>query len=268
MQEESLKACRIDDEEVLAIRHAKLREIKRALKDLYIIGTSTNFYSQSSIDMDYNEFEKLIGETHEFSQGNTQSVFNKIDSVLQEMTSDETVFVGIKKFQEDQKTKIINLLLSLDYTPPQDWREIVDHLVLLRFYYSSDFEYYHPIVEAYFDVSLCKIMAATGSLSVILRLDAKEIRRIKNMRESLKKQTDGKTTLVSEIFNTDIIRPGMKMHSVAIAIRKEFIGRQKREIINNDIKPPSVSSIKEYIKQDDALMRHFTKEGKFWIIKT
>ncbi|MCK9375435.1 MAG: hypothetical protein M0P73_04715 [Syntrophobacterales bacterium] len=267
MQEE-LTACRIDDEEVLAIHHAKLREITRALNDLFIIGRSTSLYSQSSTDMDYKDFEKLIGDTHEFSQGNTQSVFNKIDSVLREQTSDETVFVGLKMFNEDQKTKIIKLLLSLDYTPPQDWREIVNHLVFLRFYYSADFEYYHPVIEAYFDVSLCKLMAVIGSLSVIMKLDVNEIKRVKKLRESLKKQMDDRMTCVSQIFNTDIVRPGMKMHTVAIAIRKEFIERQKRGIINNVVKPPSVSSIKEYIKQDDILMTHFRKEGKFWIIKT
>ena len=268
MQEESLKACRIDDEQVLAIHHAKLREINKALNDLYIIGTSTNLYKQSPIDMNYSDFEKMIGETFEFYQGNTQSVFKKIDYVLQEMTPGERVFVGIKKYREDQKAKIINMLLSIDYSPPQDWREIIDHLLLLKFYYSSDFEYYHPIIEAYFDISLCKLMAAIGSLSVILRLDANEIRRVKNLRKSLKKQMDDRMTHASQIFYTDIIRPGMKMHTVAIAISKEFILRQKRGIINNDIKPPSVSSIKEYIKRDDVLMTHFRKEGKYWIIKT
>jgi hypothetical protein len=237
MQKESLNACRIDDEEVLAIHHAKLREIKRALNDLFIIGTSTNLYSQSSIDMDYKDFEKLIGETHELYQGNTQSVFNKIDSILREQTPDETVFVNIKMFNEDQKTKIIKLLLSLDYIPPQDWREIVDHLVFLRFYYSADFEYYHPIIEAYFDISLCKLMAAIGSLTVVMRLDTNEIIRVKNLRESLKKQMYNRMTCVSQIFNTDIIRPGMKMHKVATVIRKAFIERKERGLLNNDIKP-------------------------------
>jgi hypothetical protein len=140
--------------------------------------------------------------------------------------------------------------------------------VFLRFYYSADFEYYHPIIEAYFDISLCKLMAAIGSLSVVMRLDTNEIRRVKNLRESLKKQMDNRMTCVSQIFNTDIIRPGMKMHKVATAIRKEFIERKQRGLLDNDIKPPSISSIKEYIKQDRVLMAHFKKEGKFWIIKT
>ena len=268
MQEESLNACRIDDEEVLAIHHAKLREINKALDDLYIIGTSTNLYKQSPIDMNYSDFEKMIGETLEFYQGNTQSAFKKIDSVLQEMTPGENVFVGIKKYQLDQKTKIINMLLSLDYAPPQDWREIIDHLILLKLYYSSDFTYYHPIIEAYFDISLCKLMAVIGSLSVIFKFDAKEISRIKRLRKGVNKRKDDKVTHVSQIFYTDIIKSGMKMDPVATAIRNEFIERQKQKIINGDIKPPSVSSIKEYICQDDDLMRHFKKEGKFWIIKT
>lgn len=146
MQEESLNACRIDDEQVLAIRQAKLKEIQEALDDLRIIEMATGLYEETSTDMDYKTFENNIKETFEFASGDTESTFQKINSVLQEMVPGERVYVGIKKFQEDQKTKILHTLLSLDYLPPKDWREIADHLMMLKQYYRSDFDFFHPII--------------------------------------------------------------------------------------------------------------------------
>jgi len=176
--------------------------------------------------MDYKTFEKRVKETFEISSGEAKPTFEKFDSVLQEMVNVEQVYIGVKHFNEDQKTAIVHRLLSLDYISPHNWNELADHLTLLKQYYSSHFDNFHPMDEFYFDVSLCKILREIGSFSVIGRLNGNELARIKNIRKALKKRVGKKSTPVSEIFYTDIVKKGMKMHAVAKLIQDEFIKRK------------------------------------------
>jgi len=220
------KSCPISEDEVLAIHNAKLKEIRGALHDLYVIGIATGLYEKNSIDMDYKTFEKRVKETFEISSGEAKPTFEKFDSVLQEMVNVEQVYIGVKHFNEDQKTAIVHRLLSLDYISPHNWNELADHLTLLKQYYSSHFDNFHPMEEFYFDVSLCKILREIGSFSVIGRLNGNELARIKNIRKALKKRVGKKSTPVSEIFYTDIVKKGMKMHAVAKLIQDEFIKRK------------------------------------------
>lgn len=268
MQKESLKACRIDEEELLAIRQAKLKELQGALDDLQIIGMATGLYEKTSTDIDYKTFENHTKETFEFSSGDTKFTSEKIDSVLGETSDEEYVYVVIKHFGKDKKEKIFDMLLSPGYTPPHDWREIADHLTMLQLYYFSDFDYYHQVMELYLDLSLCKILRAIGSLSVIRRLDGNELARVKNLRNGVRKKVEEKSTPVSEIFFTDVIKDGMKMNAVANVIREDFIERQKRNKIDDKITPPSLAAIKDYLKKDKDIMKYFKKKGKFWIVET
>lgn len=173
MQEEILEGCRINAVQVLAIRQAKLNEIQGALDDLRIIGMATGLYEKASTDMDYKTFENHIKETFEFSSGDTKSTFEKVNSLSQGMAPGESVYVGVKLSREDEKSKILDMLLSLDYIPPKDWREIVGHLELLQQYYRSDFDSFHPMLEFNLDVSLCKLLRIIGT--VIERMDGNEI---------------------------------------------------------------------------------------------
>jgi hypothetical protein len=265
MPEKRLKRGFISNEEVLAIHNAKLMEIKEALDDVFVIGTATDLYNKASTGVDYKTFEKQVKETIDVSSGDTQYIVDKIDSLSLEMESDETIYVAVKHFEEDQKAKIFDSLLSLDYTPPKDWREIADHLLLLQQYYCSD--NFHHLFEYYFDVSLCKILRTIGSLSVILRLNGNELARIKSIKEGVRKKVDKKRTHVIEIFYTDIITKGMKMHAVAIAISEEFIKRQKRKEIDEKLKPPRLTMIKDYLREDEKIMKCFKQKGKFWIVE-
>ena len=267
MPEEPLKGYPISEEEVLAIHNAKLKEITGALHDLFVIGIATGLYEKSSTDIAYKTFEKRIKETFEVSSGDTKSTFGKSNSLFQEMATFERTYIGVKHFKEDKRTKIFNTLLSLDYTPPHDWRELADHLMIMKQYYSSDFDYFHPMNEYYFDVSLCKILRIIGSLSIIGRLNGNELTRIKNIRKALRKKAGEKSTPVSEIFYTDIISKGMEMHAVAIAIKAEFIKRQNLNEIDDKIKTPSIGMIKEYLMEDEKIMKCFKKKGRFWIVE-
>lgn len=267
MPEEPLKGYPISEEEVLAIHNAKLMEIKGALDDLFVIGMATGLYKKASTDMDYKTFEKQVKETFEFFSGDKKSTFEKINSVLREMAPGETVYVGVKNFREDQKTNIIHMLISLDYTPPKDWREVANHLELLQHYYSSDFHYFNPMLEFNLDISLCKLLRVVGSISVIERLNGNELARIKSIKEALRKKVGEKSTPVSEIFYTDIIKKGMKMYAVTKAIRGQFIERQKRDEIDDKLKAPSLAMIKEYLMGDEEIMKYFKRKGRFWIVE-
>lgn len=94
-----------------------------------------------------------------------------------------------------------------------------------------------------------------------------KLARVKNIRKALRKKVAKKSTYVSEIFFTDKIKKGMKMHAVGIAISEEFIARQKGKEIDDKIKPSSIGMIKEYLKADEEIMKYFKKEGKFWIVE-
>jgi hypothetical protein len=267
MPEEPLKGYPISENEVLAIRQAKLKEIRGALDDLFVIGIATGLYEKASTDMDYKNFEKRVKETATLSSEDKKFTFEKINSVLQEIAPGETIYVGIKDFGEDQKTKIINMLLSLDYTPPQDWKEIADHLLMLRQYYGSDYDYFHPMMEFYIDVALCKILRTIGSLTVIGRINGSELARIKSINRALTKKVKEKSTPIIEIFFSDFIKTGMKMYAVTKLIREEFIKRQKRKEIDVKLKPPSLAMIKEYLMADEKIRKCFKKKGRFWIVE-
>lgn len=51
----------------------------------------------------------------------------------------------------------------------------------------------------------------------------------------------------------------MRLNTVAKIIREEFIACQKAGIIQKSIKPPSIDSIKTYLKEDENICKIFDK---------
>lgn len=288
MEKDDELAHYVYEGELQAIRNAKLNEIQRAWHDLFLIGIAPELYKKNPNYIDYETFEERLREQFEVKFGDRQTIINTIDSGIKELSDGGSFSIGIKGAGID-KSNQMEKLLSLDYVPPQDWIEVADHLLLLGTYYTSDFDYYNPIAELRFDISLCKILRVIGSLSVISSLNGKDLARIKKMAKTKSDEVELKKTYVKLIYHGEKIKETMNLHTVATIIRDEFIkkqeegtipeyfptpkkntGKSRRSSKKNDKKsfhPPKITMIKEYLFEDEKIRKDFKKKGKFWIIE-
>ena len=165
MKENLDEITSISEEEVRAIRYYKLQEIQKAWDDLFAIGMVPILYERHPEYMDYKTFEQGFRERFKSTWGNSEIVSAGIDSEIKKMGSDEKVVIGIKLkgIGEDELDLFENKLLSLDYSPPPDWKDIAQHLLILVSYYSHG-NIYIPSIEMRVDLSLCKLIGAVNRL--------------------------------------------------------------------------------------------------------
>jgi len=281
MKEDLEELCHISEEEVRAIRHYKLKEIRKAWDDLFFIGIAPELYKNRANYTDYKTFEE--GFRKKFDQ-----IYRNNQSITEEILLEEDIFNGIKGVKEDLENEM-DMLLSLEFIPPQDWRNIANLLQFLITYFGSNI--YFPSIEMRLDLSLCKLMKAIGELSVIAGANGAELARVKKSTSALKSRVEEKKTYVYEIYyRSNEINEGMNLHTVATIIRDEFIKKQEegtipkylphpnrimgknmypcKKTIKKPFRPPKITMIKEYLFENEKIRKDFKKKGRSWIIGT
>jgi hypothetical protein len=163
------------------IRDAKVHEILRLLKTLYVIINAYIQYKKYGEDADFNSAIKRINDSLN-SEKESEKIFHyfagKIESM--EITWDE-----FSKYYE----KIMEMFSSPDYKPPEFSQDIYDHLLTLYFHYSEHYlQHNYLLWDLRIDVYLSKLMAHALLLNNDLR--NKGTRYLERTKITIKTQKD------------------------------------------------------------------------------
>lgn len=199
----------------------------------------------------YNFFRKsLIGAEEDF--GSQHHILGNYSYCLPSMPP-------------DYEKIILESLLSMEsknYNHPEEIDKIINHLAALWFYYDNNYNNPPTVLDMKLDIALIKVIGGAkkiyGSLIQKRERESKRLERAK-IEQGAKK--DERKNIVYELFyRSQQIKKGMRLNTVAKIIREEFIACQTAGIIPKSIKPPSIDSIKTYLKEDIKIHNIFQEK--------
>jgi hypothetical protein len=262
MQEDLEEIFRMSEEEVQAIRHYKVQELKKAWGDLFAIGIVPVLYERQPKYMDYKTFEEGFRKNSNVFWANKQTQLLKINSEIEKMDSEEefNVFAIKLKGIEEDEFDLFDKLLYLDYSPPTTLPEISTHILILLGYYSNG-NIYIPEIEMRADLSMSKL------IGVVNRLYGATEARGKTILSGRKKQDENVASSkidVFEAFQCLEIKNKPRYNSkrwVAEAIRKYLISKNGEINSQQQKKVPSEKTIIRYLESDDKIRNDLIEMG-------
>jgi hypothetical protein len=181
--------------------------------------------------------------------------------------------IRFEKFLSDPKVqKNLNLMASIEYTPPNQFRETCIHLIELYAYYVKIYVEKEPfsLVELVLDYSLSKLMFGAGiHYEYSLHYGHREIKRYKDGAKSIKEKAEENAQPIKDTFQglhfpKELFPNGVSLHKVADTIYA---------ILDDKVQePPSVDTIKRILKRDPEIWGKFKpkkiKNKTFYILQT
>lgn len=258
MQEDLEEIFRMSGEEVQAIRHYKVQELKKAWDDLFTIGIVPVLYERHPKYMDYKTFEENFRKKLKVAASNRML---KINSEIEKRDSEEGVTFAIKlEGIEEDEFDLFDEILFLDYSPPPDFQDIATHLLILIGYYSNG-NIYIPKIEMRADLSMCKL------IGVVNRLYGATEARGKTTLSGRKKQEENVASSqidVFEAFQYLGIKDKPRCHTkkrIAQDIIKYL--KAKNEEVGSDEKKriPSERTVIRYLDSDDKIRNELIEMG-------
>jgi hypothetical protein len=252
----------IDDEEVQAIRHFKLKELQKAWDDLFAIGIVPVLYDRHPEYTDYGTFEEGFREKFKITWGSIPNVLEKIDPEIEKMKNGDEITIGIKikGIEEGEEDIFFEELLSLDYSPPQDWKGIYRHLLILVGYYSNA-NIFIASVEMRVDLSLCKLIGAANRLYGTVKARGETILTGRKKQEEI--LASGQVDVFAAFQSLRIknkSRYKSKSH-IAKNIRMYLISENKKLPLENQKKIPSERTIIRYMESDEKIRNDLIEMG-------
>jgi hypothetical protein len=199
----------------------------------------------------------------------------------------EDIFPGTKmfniqfeKFLLDPKVqKNLNLMASLQYTPPIQFRSVGVHLSELYAYYTKIIRDSEPLslVEVVLDYSLCKLMFMAGMFyEHSLNKGHRELKRTIKSTKKKKEKTDNRKVFIIAIYeHGKAIEAETKFNMACTIIRKQFEDSRGSKgpwgtipMDPKEMPTPSLDSIKRWLIEAGICDRDFKLEGRFWIKQT
>ncbi|RJR33826.1 MAG: hypothetical protein C4567_16305 [Deltaproteobacteria bacterium] len=239
------------------IKHYKLTKIKN-LHDKLIVTLPISF--KSNIE-DYNKTVKALEKTGisldvPFALTTYCYPIKHNDAVTYDFYSEES----FNQFFNDME-----LIGSVDYMPPNDMREVMNHLFCLW----NTFQFIWKVpsfksLEPCLDLSLSKISdRVTNFYDYCIFYKERELNRYEKANITLKDKTiSGQNEVETIFYKSDKIRPGMKRRAVAKEIQKKLSRKKNGKPLYG------LTQIVEILRTNERLAKEFVPKGKFWIIKT
>jgi len=262
MKENLDEITHISEDEVRAIRSYKLQEIHKAWNDLFAIGIVPILYGRHPEYIDYKSFEQGFRERFETTCGNTQIVSAKIDYEIQKIGSDGKVVIGIKLrgIGEDEMDLFKNELLSLEYSPPKDWKDIAQHLLILVSYYSNG-NIYIPSIEMRADLSLCKLIGAVNRLYGAAMIKGET--RVAGRKRQVKNLESSQAEILAAYQYLGINDKPRYTSKLRIAkdIRDYFVAENDKLLEEEKKKIPSIRTIIRHMESIDEIHSNLIGKG-------
>lgn len=162
---------------------------------------------------------------------------------------------------EASKQMALKAMQRVDYEPPSDPDDKLIHLKAMWEIYRSSLPYPPTIKDLFFDLSFTKLIADVHrEIAVKITQAERDLTRTKKIAASKGKSRDEAKTPVYEAFYKLNFNKGTKLNRVVTDIFHEL-----GKIL---ISPPSVLTIRRYLKDDPEIMRLFKKDGRFMIYQT
>jgi hypothetical protein len=252
----------IDDEEVQAIRHFKLKELQKAWDDLFAIGIVPVLYGRHPEYTDYRTFEESFREKSKITWGSIPDVLEKINPEIEKMNIGEKITIGIKVkgIEENEVDLFLDEMLSFDYNPPHDWNVISEHLLILVGYYSNA-NMFMPSIEMRADLALCKLIGAANRLYGAVKARGETILTGRKKQEEI--VASGQADVFAAFQYLGIKnkpRYRSKRH-IAKNIRMYLISENKELPLEKQKKIPSERTIIRYMESDEKIRNDLIEMG-------
>jgi hypothetical protein len=239
----------------------KIKEIEKVFDELLSFCLSDNL--KGITDFEKVTFSPYFDQELNTHQGGVPTI-SYISATIYEQ--------NYEKIGRDAYFKEINQFISINYIPPNDFPDIMNHLQLFwELYYSlterltqhegfpSDLFLLFPLL----DLSLCKLVGVANKMLGSMKYKwERESLRLKQSIKKIKTKTDLPKTVIYEIYYRNpggLVKSGMKLNKVVHIIQSVCRTRL--------IDPPSPDTIKRYLMGDEKIMKDFKKEGRFWIMQ-
>jgi hypothetical protein len=258
MQEDLEEMFRMSEEEVQAIRHYKVEELKKAYDDLFTIGIVPVLYEKQPKYIDYKTFEENFRKKLKVAANNRMV---KINSEIEKRVSEEgvTFVIKLEGMQEDE-LDLFDKMLSLDYSPPSDFQDISTHLLILVGFYIRG-NTYIPSVEMRVDLSMCKL------IGVVNRLYGATEARGKTTLSGRKKQEENVASSQTDVFEA-FQYLGIKNKSryrtksrIAQDIIKYLEAKNEEPGSDEKKRIPSERTVIRYLDSDDKVRNDLIEMG-------
>lgn len=214
------------------IRLAKLEEIRNAWDDLFFILKGEEIFKKSK-HSDYSSFEKTMRQAFE-------KTWQKHLSERNSQESGDVKPPGIL-------LKQLGELLSVNFTPPTDGKDIAVDLIQLQEYYRSNL--FFPSIEMALDLSLCKLIGAVNRLYGVARARGETI--LTGRKKQQKKVTDNIDLTEEAFYHLKTIPKNLQ--KIGKSIREYFLSKGKSA--------PSVKTIVRYMESSSKIYNDLIAMG-------
>lgn len=254
------------------LRVSIAKEIEKLLTRIFFNPEIPSLYRDYPNEFDYKIFEqKVLSALEEEERKEVPKdglklpyVFRVLSEELHAVSQDNS-----SKEKENISSRVIRLLMSPDYLPPVEWVDIFTHLGVLYGIWNVSIKNPEPFTELILLFSFCKLMGASHELSANYTMKGeRELTRTKRTSKTIKAKSSEKKNWVFKIYSTSSkINVGMKLHTVAQTIEKEFKKLQGIGTIPRHIKTPGIHQIKNYLSNNDKIRNDFEQKGRYLIKK-
>jgi hypothetical protein len=264
-------------------------EILKLLTRLFYSPGCSDLYKDYAGKLNYDAFqEKLLqsletkrAEEDHRNEPNLPFIFRAFSEIVSQTDILESHQVNSEE-HETYFNKIHSLLMSPDYSPPADWKDIVFHLACLFNVWDLNarnpglHKDFCPLSDLLLLLSFAKLMGASSELLAKYTIKGcRETSRTKKASKSKKAKTYERKGFVIAIYEYgETIAHGTKFSKVYKLIKKQFDNWRGKEgpwgIIPMEEKMPTPSrdSVYRYLSEAGILERDFTREGNYLIKQT
>ena len=138
----------------------------------------------------------------------------------------------------------IELMLSLDYKPPDNPNQMASHLRSLWVIYTYSFLFIEPLslLDLHLDIACCKLRVKAESMCAGISKKIRTKKRIKKSDSVKKEKKSEKMQCVLEAY-VRMDRTDMSKHSIAVHLEKNVKDKNGNRVAN-------VTTIKRYLEQE------------------
>jgi len=281
---------------------AALRELRRIiLNEIEILLTRLIFspgfatlYRDYTGRLDYKTFEQKLLQALEEERTKKEGqkdemsfpyIFRVMSEIISEAEANSPELSQVNSQQEPESIcrQILHLLLSPDYSPPTEWKDIFSHLACLFVAWDLHsrkinlLEDFIPFGDLCLLLSFSKLMGASYELLTSYSVKGqRELMRTKKGAEAKKEKHDERKRYVIAIYeHGEAIEDKTKFNKACDIVKKQFNkcrGKKKAwgTIItdHNEMPTPSLDSIGRWLKEAGIRDRDFRQEGRYWIKQT
>jgi hypothetical protein len=266
---------------LLELRIIILNEIEKLMAKLFFSQGFLSLYRDYTGEDDYRTFQQKLlqiieeertRETGQKDETGSSYMFRVMSEIVSENESSfaELCQVNVQDEMEVFSSQI--RVLSPDYSPPTEWKDIVTHLsyvfVVWQFFTKNPDAFNQSFRDSVLLLSFSKLMGASYELLARYTMKGeRELSRTKESTKSHQKRMEIDSKQIKDAFYDlqfpkEIFPNGVSLHKVAGMVHNVLKAKIKE--------PPGIDKIKGILRNDETIWKQFKEtkvNGRKYFIK-